>query len=48
MHDRDVNAALNILRAGLERQPLVEEIPVLQAGEQVKYKREQSNAWSER
>ena len=29
LHDRDVNAALNILRVGLERQPLVEEIPVL-------------------
>ena len=28
-HDRDVNAALNILRVGLERQPPVVEIPVL-------------------
>lgn len=28
-HDRDVNAALNILRVGLERQPLVAEIPGL-------------------
>lgn len=28
-HDRDVNAARNILRAGLERQPLAGEIPVL-------------------
>ena len=34
-HDRDVNAALNILRVGLERQPLAEEIPVLQGGEDV-------------
>jgi len=28
-HDRDTNAALNILRVGLERQPLAGEIPVL-------------------
>jgi transposase len=28
-HDRDVNAALNILRVGRERSPLVGEIPVL-------------------
>ena len=28
-HDRDVNAAQNILRVGAERRPLVEEIPVL-------------------
>lgn len=28
-HDRDVNAALNILRVGLERQPLAGEIPGL-------------------
>jgi transposase len=28
-HDRDTNSALNILRVGLERQPLVEEIPGL-------------------
>jgi transposase len=28
-HDRDVNAAQNILRVGLERQPLAVEIPVL-------------------
>jgi putative transposase len=28
-HDRDINSALNILRVGLERQPLAGEIPVL-------------------
>jgi transposase len=28
-HDRDINSALNILRVGLERQPLAAEIPVL-------------------
>lgn len=30
-HDRDVNAAINILAVGAERRPLVEEIPGLQA-----------------
>jgi putative transposase len=34
-HDRDVNAARNILRVGLERQPPVVEIPGLKAGEDV-------------
>jgi IS605 OrfB family transposase len=29
LHDRDVNSARNILRVGLERQPLAEEIPRL-------------------
>ena len=36
LHDRDVNAALNILRVGAERRPLVEEIPVIHGGEDVK------------
>lgn len=35
-HDRDVNAARNILRVGLERQPPAEEIPDPKAGEDVK------------
>lgn len=35
-HDRDVNAARNILRVGLERQAPAVEIPGLQAGEDVK------------
>lgn len=35
-HDRDVNAARNILRVGLEHQPPVEEIPVSLGAERVK------------
>jgi putative transposase len=34
-HDRDVNAAINILRVGRERSPLVAEIPALKIGEGV-------------
>jgi putative transposase len=35
-HDRDLNAAKNILRVGAERRPLAEEIPVLLGREDVK------------
>lgn len=34
-HDRDVNAVINILRFGLERQAPVVEIPALKSGEDV-------------
>ena len=36
LHDRDVNAARNLLFAGAERRPPVEEIPSLYGGEDVK------------